>query len=358
MVSPRRTPVGSRRQLRRVAPGAVVLSALLVFVLGVAPAIAQPPNPNPPAPPSNAADAKTRLDQVQHEAEQLTEQWHGAKDALDARRGEANTLRAAVDPARAAAVKAKSDEEDFRQQTDAVAMSTFESGNLDQFNALLASGSPQDFLDQMSALEQISTEYKDALDELQSIVAATKRAEGDADAAAARAKTAEDEAGKAEQDLAARKKEAEIRIDEAEKLLDRLSPQQRRDRNGRSIPDPGPFVGTGIGVQALNAARAQLGKPYAWGGNGPEAFDCSGLTVWAFKQVGVTLPRMAADQANLGQPVSFKDLQVGDLVFYYSPIGHVGIFAGDGNMLDAPQTGDVVKIQPVSANAFSAARRL
>lgn len=357
MVPPRRTPSGSRRQLRRVAPGAVVLAALLALVLGVGTAIAQPPNP-PPAPPNNAADAKTQLDTVQREAEQLTEQWHGAKDTLDARKGEASTLQAAVEPARAAAVKAKTDEEDFRKQTDAVAMSTFESGNLDQFNALLASGSPQDFLDQMSALEQISAEYKDALDKLLSIVSATKRAEGDADSAAARAKSAEDEAAKAEQDLAARKKEAEIRIDEAEKLLDRLSPQQRRDRNGRSIPDPGPFVGTGIGVQALNAARAQLGKPYAWGGNGPDAFDCSGLTVWAFKQVGVTLPRMAADQANLGQPVTFNDLQVGDLVFYYAPIGHVGIYAGDGNMLDAPQTGDVVKIQPVSKGAFTAARRL
>ncbi|MFC4943446.1 NlpC/P60 family protein [Pseudonocardia sp. GCM10023141] len=326
-------------------------------VLGVAPASAQPSSP--PTPPSNAADAKTQLDQVQREAEQLTEQWHGAKDTLDARQAEAATLDAAIGPARAAADKAKADEEAYRQQTDAVAMSTYESGNLDQFNALLASGSPQDFLDQMSALEQISAEYKDALEKLLAIVDTTKRAQADADAAAARAKAAEDEAAKAEKDLSDRKRDAEIRIDQAEKLLDRLTPQQRRDRNGSgSSNDPGPFAGTGVGVAALNFAREELGKPYAWGGNGPNSFDCSGLTVWAFKKAGVTLPRMAADQATVGQPVSFDNLQVGDLVFYYTPIGHVGIYSGNGNFLDAPQTGDVVKIQPVSRSAFVAARRL
>ena len=335
----------------------MLLVAILVMAFGIAPANAQPPSP--PSPPNNAADAKAQLDQVQREAEALTEQWHGAQDNLDARQKDAAALQAAVDPARAAADKAKSDEEVYRQQTDAVAMSTFESGNLDEFNALLASKSPQDFLDQMSALETISSEYKDALDKLIAVVATTKKAQADADDAAARAKAALDEAKKAEQDLNDRKRDAEMRIEQAEKLLDRLSPQQRRDRNsGGSTADPGPFAGSGLGVKALNFAREQLGKPYAWGGNGPNSFDCSGLMVWAFKQAGVSIPRMAADQASLGTQVAFADLQVGDLVFYYNPIGHVGIYTGNGQFLDAPQTGDVVKIQPVSKSAFTTARRL
>jgi chromosome segregation ATPase len=203
---------------------------------------------------------------VQREAEALTEEWHAAQDTVDARQAELQTLQQAVAPAQAAVDKAKADEEQYRQQLDAVAMGTFESGNLDQFNALLASGSPQDFLDQMSALETLSADYKAALEQLSSVVDVTAKAQSDADAAVERAKTAADEAQKAEDDVAARKRDAEIRIDQAEKLLERLSPQQRRARNGpqEDAPDV-PITGTGAGVEALKAAATQLGKPYQWG---------------------------------------------------------------------------------------------
>jgi cell wall-associated NlpC family hydrolase len=370
VVSPRRTPSGHGRKFRwithRSAPrrshvpsaGALVLVSLLALVLGAAPASAQPPSP-PPPPPTNAADAAAQLDQVQREAEALTEEWHAAQDTVDARQAELQTLQQAVAPAQAAVDAAKADEEQYRQQLDAVAMGTFESGNLDQFNALLASGSPQDFLDQMSALETLSADYKAALEQLSSVVDVTAKAQSDADAAVERAKTAADEAQKAEDDVAARKRDAEIRIDQAEKLLERLSPQQRRARNGpqEDAPDV-QITGTGAGVEALKAAATQLGKPYQWGAAGPSSYDCSGLTSWAFKKAGVTLPRSSSQQARVGKAVSWDNMQPGDLVFYYSPVSHVGIYAGGGKMINAPQTGDVVKYQTVSSSAFSGARRL
>ncbi len=372
--SSRRSSPVSRPTVWRVMSGsAIAVVVLLAAVLVVNPAAAQPIVPAPPpvdaAPPAasaapaplpvptNAADAAAQLNQVQREAEALTEQWHAAQDVLAARRDDVTKMQAAVGPATVKVDAAKAAEEKYRTQVDAVAMATFESGNLDQFNALLASGSPKDFLDKMSALESISSDYKDALLQLSAVVDATSAAQDEADAAVARARSAADDAARAEQDLALRKKDADVRIDQAEKLLARLSPQQRRERNGGGVDAP-DITGSGVGVEALRAAATQLGKPYVWGATGPGSFDCSGLTSWAFRKAGVTLPRSSSQQATIGRPVSWNELQPGDLVFYYSPVSHVGIYAGNGTFINAPQSGDVVKYQKVSRSSFSAARRL
>lgn len=375
MVSPRRNPSCNRPTVWRVMSGSsLAVVALVAGVLIVNPASADPPppvdpaaaaaalaapatTPAPPPRPTNATDAAAQLDQVQREAEALTEQWHAAQDALTARQQDVTNFQNAVGPAKAAVDVAKANEESYRKQVDAVAMATFESGNLDQFNALLASGSPQDFLDQMSALESLSSQYKEALGQLSAEVDKTTAAQSDADAAVARAQAAVAQATKAEQDLGARKKDAEMRIDEAEKLLAQLSPQQRRDRNGPGADAP-DITGSGVGVEALRAAATQLGKPYVWGAEGPNSYDCSGLTSWAFKKAGVTLPRSSSQQALVGKAVSWDQLQPGDLVFYYSPVSHVGIYAGNGTFIDAPQSGDVVKYQKVSRSAFTGARRV
>ncbi|WP_214368535.1 NlpC/P60 family protein [Pseudonocardia sp. H11422] len=330
--------------------------AALALGVNAAPAVAQPA---PPAPPQNAADARAQLDQAQREAEALTEQWHAATDDLAAKQAAADGLRAAIEPARIAAEQARIDEEQFRQQIDIVALSTFESGRLDQFNALLASGSPQDYLDQMSALEALSADQKLALDELLAKVETTRRAQADADDAVGRAQQAADDARRAADEISVRKREADARIAEVERLLERLSPQERADRNGPDEGAPaGVIAGAGVGAKALKAAATQLGKPYVWGAAGPNSYDCSGLTSWAFKQAGVTLPRSSSQQARTGKSVSWDDMQPGDLVFYYSPVSHVGIYAGGGKMINAPQSGDVVKYQTVSSSAFTGARRL
>jgi cell wall-associated NlpC family hydrolase len=354
----------------RTLVGAIVL-ALAAAVLGAGPAVAQPALPVPegaavdeatpsaPAPvPTDAAGAAARLEQVQRDAEALTEQWHAAQDAVTARRAERDDLRKAVDPARSAAGAARNDEEGYRTQVDSVALTTFESGRLDTFNALLASGSPQDYLDQMSALEIISSDQAAALNALTTVTERTRRAQDDADAAAARAQTAADDAVRAEQDLASRKRDADRLVDEAEALLRRLTPRERADRLGPDVVAPPLPSGTGAGVRALRAAAAQLGKSYRWGATGPASFDCSGLTSFAFRQAGITLPRSSSQQSLVGRSVGLADLQPGDLVFFYNPVSHVGIYAGDGKMIHAPQTGDVVRYQAVNRRTFAGARRL
>jgi len=110
---------------------------------------------------------------------------------------------------------------------------------------------------------------------------------------------------------------------------------------------------------ALSIAMAQRGKPYVWGAAGPNAFDCSGLTEYAFARAGISLPHSSRMQSRIGQPVSRAHLRPGDLVFFYSPVGHVGIYLGHGKMLHAPTTGQVVKITNMAfMHGFHNARRL
>ncbi|MGS2810078.1 NlpC/P60 family protein [Nocardia sp. MW-W600-9] len=102
---------------------------------------------------------------------------------------------------------------------------------------------------------------------------------------------------------------------------------------------------TGIG--ALTAAATQIGKPYEWGAMGPHAWDCSALVQWAFRQVGVDLPRTTWEQAKVGMPVTFRGLAPGDVVILNGDGSHVGIYAGLGQILDAHDWGVPVGLHPL-----------
>ena len=110
----------------------------------------------------------------------------------------------------------------------------------------------------------------------------------------------------------------------------------------------------------VGIAMRYLGTPYVWGGASPSGFDCSGLVMYVYSQVGVSLPHSSYAQYAAGVPVSYGDLQPGDLVFF-DGLGHVGIYVGGGNFIHAPHTGDVVKISSLSgwyASTFVGARRI
>jgi peptidoglycan DL-endopeptidase CwlO len=99
---------------------------------------------------------------------------------------------------------------------------------------------------------------------------------------------------------------------------------------------------------AIDIAQRYLGTPYVWGGESPGGFDCSGLVQHVYRQLGVSLPRVAADQARSGQPVaSLAEARPGDLIAFGEPVDHIGIYAGDNLMVVAPKTGDVVKVQEI-----------
>lgn len=109
-------------------------------------------------------------------------------------------------------------------------------------------------------------------------------------------------------------------------------------------------------AKALAYACAQLGDPYSYGSTGPGSWDCSGLTMMSWRAGGVSLPHSSSMQYGYGSSVSRSSLQPGDLVFFYSPISHVGIYVGGGMMIHAPHTGDVVRLAPLYSGYVGARR--
>jgi cell wall-associated NlpC family hydrolase len=123
-----------------------------------------------------------------------------------------------------------------------------------------------------------------------------------------------------------------------------------------AAPAPAPTEAAQI---AVDTALAQQGDPYEWGGAGPDSFDCSGLTMYAYAAAGISLPHSSNLQSTIGTPIADADLQPGDLVFFYSPVSHVGMYIGNGQMVHAGTSGDVVKVvELASMPDYNSARRL
>jgi peptidoglycan DL-endopeptidase CwlO len=109
---------------------------------------------------------------------------------------------------------------------------------------------------------------------------------------------------------------------------------------------------------AVRNALSKVGSPYRYGAAGPHAFDCSGLVTWAFKNAGTSLPRTSRAMSAVGKSVSKSDLQPGDLVFFYKPVSHVGIYIGDGKIVHASNRKSPVKVSSMGAMPFITARRV
>ncbi|MEA2484385.1 MAG: peptidoglycan DL-endopeptidase CwlO, partial [Thermoleophilaceae bacterium] len=126
-----------------------------------------------------------------------------------------------------------------------------------------------------------------------------------------------------------------------------------------SIPSVGLYNGPASGRAGAAVAEAynKLGSPYEWGAEGPSRFDCSGLTMWAWARGGVSLPHSSQAQYDELPHVSQADIQPGDLTFYGSPIHHVGLYIGGGQMINAPHTGDVVRIADAFRSDYVGAAR-
>lgn len=114
--------------------------------------------------------------------------------------------------------------------------------------------------------------------------------------------------------------------------------------------------GSGLGANLVSKAKSKLGCKYVWGATGPNTFDCSGLMYWTHKQFGITLPRTSLAQSKSGKSVSKSNLQPGDLIFWKTtsaPVGHVGMYIGDGNFIHAPNSSKPVKIDSLSSSYYS-----
>jgi len=335
---------------------AAMIAATVVVLVTLMPATATAD----PGLPGDAPNAVQQLAELNRQAEVLTEKWHYARDQMTARRAELERARADANAAAAAAERARAVQGQYRGQVDRLTNASFQGARLNRLSALLVSDSPQDFLDQMSALDMLAVDNKQALDRLTGAVAQAQQAQLSANDAAARAGQAEYDAARLEGDLTRSRAEMDRQIQAVTKRLAELTRQERAAyTSGGNIHFPINLVGSGTAIQAARAALSKQGSAYVWGGDGPIMFDCSGLVKWAFAQAGMPgLPHSAQEQARMGRSVSQPQLQPGDLIALYSPISHIGIYVGNGFYVNAPQSGDVVKVVPVPWNQVTAMSRI
>jgi cell wall-associated NlpC family hydrolase len=158
-----------------------------------------------------------------------------------------------------------------------------------------------------------------------------------------------------EKDLAQEKAAIEAKAAEADELLATLEAEQRQAMAQDQAPRPAQVSGNAAAV--VDHALGQVGKPYVWAAEGPDSYDCSGLTMMAWAQAGVSLPHSASAQMSSGTPVSQSELRPGDLVFYYSPVSHVGIYIGNGQIVDAANPSTGVRVASVTSMPYSGAVR-
>jgi peptidoglycan DL-endopeptidase CwlO len=229
-----------------------------------------------------------------------------------------------------------------------IAAEAYMTGGLNPSIELLQSPDSQQILSRASIIQQLAHEQSGTV----SLIAA-------AEAAANRAKqTAAQQAARADQ-LAAAMSQKVSQMQAKENVLNSTAYTQALAIFQQTGHYPTPdIIGDSLGEQALRFAEEKLGDPYVWGGAGPDDFDCSGLVMWSYEQVGIQLDHFTGDQWNEGEHISRSQLQPGDLVFFFADISHVGMYVGDGLMIDAPTFGQPVQIQPVFWSAFVGAVRI
>jgi cell wall-associated NlpC family hydrolase len=155
--------------------------------------------------------------------------------------------------------------------------------------------------------------------------------------------------------LAAEQTVADAEASRAERLLATL--KERAEARASRSADRTAVATSGRAAAAVRYAMAQVGKSYVYGAAGPSAFDCSGLTMMAWAQAGVGLPHSSGAQMGSGRSVSQSELQPGDLVFYYSPVSHVGMYIGNGQIVNALNPGAGVRVSAVNSMPYSGAVR-
>jgi peptidoglycan DL-endopeptidase CwlO len=382
-----------RRSLRiaAVAFVSVALSALVVFPASV-PAAAEPP--------LTVAEARALINQLQTDAAGIDQQYAGVKEQIKEGRAQLGLKQADV--------QAQTEEVgQLKLQVGQIALAQFQNRSLDTAAHLFVTPDTEGFLSQISTVQKVNENQNSALQDYQ---------QAQANLAALEHSAAADLAalGEKEQEIKSLTAASDKKLDQAKKVLAKLTAEQQKqlaeaekkatakaNAEGRAATDAnaegrtatkatakadterrtatkatakgdterrtatkaspdstgGSGTGSSKGAKALAYAKAQLGEPYARSGAGPSSWDCSGLTMRAWGSVGVSLPHSSRQQFGRGRSVAKSDLQLGDLVFFYSDIHHVGLYAGNGQVIHAPRPGKSVEYIKMSYMPYAGARR-
>lgn len=276
-------------------------------------------------------DVSARVDDLYHEAEVAQERYHDVKLELDELESDLTSLEAD---------QARQDQqtESARSQVRDSVLRQYQGENMSAVGQVFVSDDPSAFLDQLSTM----TSYNDL--QSQMFTSFTREAKAlDIRREATERRIAEIAA--AEKRLADEQETVDTKLAEAKELLSKLEAEEREAMTAsRSTPRLPDVAASGNAGAAVSYAMAQVGDSYVYGAAGPDAFDCSGLTMMAWAAAGVSLPHSSGAQYSSGPRVAASDLQPGDLVFYYSPISHVGIYIGNGMIAHAANPGTGVAV--------------
>ncbi len=318
------------------AAGLAAATAALVLLVPGGTGVAQPAAPKP------------TLTQLVAQAKQLEFQINALSEQFDGLRIQLGRAQADAKVAQAAAARIGTALSAGQQAVAQLAAENYMSAGLDPTMQALTAGNPGQFLSQASTITEMDQSSGDAVSTLR----------GEENQAVRARQTAEQQVAAVnalESQMNAKRKTIDGKIDQVNSAAMRQAMtifNQTGQYPNISIP-----TANTVGAQALQAALSRRGDPYVWGAAGPGDFDCSGLVVWAFSQLGIALPHYTGDLWNSGVHVARNDLEPGDLVFFYADISHVGIYIGDGLMVDAPDFGQDVMVQPVDwANYVGAVR--
>lgn len=286
-----------------------------------------------------------------HELEVLTEGYNQARVDLDEQQAAATDAAAQVAEADAQLAA-------LRDQISAVAHTAYTGDGLGSLQAFMTSGSADEFLDRVAMLKSVAGYHDDVL---QRVSAARAVAEEARAAAAAATTAAEEQLSQVEGQQA----DLQTEIEDYKAQYAALTAEQKQRANvahgGPSLEAPpaaSVVTGSATAQDVIDTALAQVGDPYVWAAAGPDAFDCSGLTQYAFAAAGVALPHSSKVQATMGRPVSRAELQPGDLVYFFNPVSHIGIYIGGGQMVHATTFGEPVSVGSVDMSGYAGARRV
>ncbi|MGC4860008.1 NlpC/P60 family protein [Micromonospora sp. DT41] len=279
----------------------------------------------------SVAEIERQIDADWNKLEPIIERHNATRTELAAKRKQANALAARMAPLQRQ-VDAAMD------KVSALAVRAYMGENVSTVNAMLGSRSPSEMVGQLEMLDRFAHNQQQDVKQVADLRDELARQKAPLDELVA-------ELTLTEAQLAAKKKQINAEIDKLQKLRLKVY------GNGgggplRPAPCPASYPGGGAGT-AVKFACAQIGKPYVWGAEGPNSYDCSGLMLAAWAKAGVSLPHNAAQQSRVTKDVSRADLRPGDLVFYYSDIHHVGMYVGDGWVVHASQAGQPVKMKKV-----------
>jgi len=329
---------------------AAVVSALWL-TLSPPPAYAEP----------TADELWQQIEQRGRELAMLVEDYNEARENLRATRARIEELDQQLVPL-------QEQLEQLQAELGRFSAAAYRGAHTSAFEAMIASGSPTVLLEQVAILNRLANSRRDQIAQIQEVEAALVNERAELDELVM-------SQSQQEQELAQQRASLEAEIAELEEMYEQAREREAAEAATQAADNSSGESSSGDSQSSGNSSSSgnrpappadanaivrfayeQLGEPYVFGAAGPDAWDCSGLTMRAYQQIGVNLPHSVRQQYALGPYVSRSELQPGDIVYFFD-LGHAGIYVGDGMVIHAPKPGDVVKLTPMEYMDYVGATR-